>query len=56
MNLLQGKHLFPITLLHPERPKLCRVLAVLDAIGLRDDPHFEKGGKKEMEELLSLNL
>ena len=34
-NLLLESKFFPLTLLHSERPKLHRVLAVLSAIGLK---------------------
>ena len=48
----QGSNLFPLTLLHSERPKLYRVLAILSAIGLRVDPlemssSFKEAGSKE---------
>ena len=33
---------YPLTLLHSKLPKLHRVLAVLRAIGLREDPILEK--------------
>ena len=39
-SLLNGDQ--SLTLLHLERPKLCRVLAVLNAIGLKKRIYFSK--------------
>ena len=40
-NLLLCGNFFPLTLLHSDRPKLHRVLAVLSATGLRVNPIFD---------------
>ena len=44
-----------LTLLHSERAKLHRVLAVLSAIGLRADPRFE-GKQMEKKKLFPLAI
>ena len=40
LNLLK-EQIFPLTLLHSERPKLYTILAFLSAIGLKIDPNWE---------------
>ena len=41
-NLLPGSKLFPLFLMHSERPKLYGVLAVLSAIGFKVDPILDR--------------
>ena len=41
-NFLPYEQMFSLTLLHSEQPKLCGVLAILSAIGLKRNLHFSR--------------